>query len=421
MQNSLDNNIIIELLKTKANGRLYKRESTALEFKSDFDWDIRESRIKYLKSIASFANRSGGYMIFGVSDSPRLISGLTKSFMEIDDYQISQFINLYLAPAPDFEREEFMIDGKKIGVIYIHPADRKPIVCIKSYGTIVSDSSIYYRYNSLSCIINSGDLIHLLEEAKQKENDKWMKLFTSVSTVGVHNAGIFDINSGKISTQKGNTYVLDENLLKRLKVLDKYSQQEDGAEAVKIIGEIDKSGTIINRPFAIHDDDIINGFLCNKEINAPVAYLEAMCYQSSGFMPLYYYIKKTGRNPEDILQKIKKVKTKSQAKKKLISRLEDDSNILNQSSSLIMENSTSVRAKRLKYHHQLINREEVAYKNIGEVKRLLEAVCNLKQGTFDNQYVKEIIVDVYNNYYNSNLSSFLRKTICYLDLLENRD
>ncbi|TXD84945.1 ATP-binding protein [Subsaximicrobium wynnwilliamsii] len=421
MQSPLDNDIIVELMKTKANGRLYKRESTALEFKSDFDWDIRESRIKYLKSIASFANRLGGYMIFGVSDSPRLISGITKSFMEIDDYQISQFINLYLSPAPDFEREEFLINGKKIGVMFIHPIDRKPVVCIKSYGNIMSDSSIYYRYNSLSCIINSGDLIHLLEEAKQKENDKWMKLFTSASTVGVHNAGIFDIKSGKISTQKGNSYVLDENLLKRLKVLDKYSQQEDGAEAVRIIGEIDKTGTVINRPFAIHDDDIIIGFLGDKDINAPIEYLEAMCYQSSGFMPIYYYINKTDFNIEDILKKLKKVKTRSQAKKKLIARLEDDSNILNQRKSLIMENSTSVRTKRLRYHNQLINGEEIIYKNTGEVKRLLEAICNLQHGTFNFAYVKNVLIDVYNNYFNTDLSSFIRKTVCYLDLLENKN
>tara|TARA_R110002051_G_scaffold13808_1_gene45553 strand:+ start:14609 stop:15874 length:1266 start_codon:yes stop_codon:yes gene_type:complete len=421
MQSPLDNNLIVELMKTKANGRLYKRESTALEFKSDFDWDIRESRIKYLKSIASFANRSGGYMIFGVSDSPRLISGITKSFMEIDDYQISQFINLYLSPAPDFEREEFVMNGKKIGVMYIHPVDRKPVVCIKSYGNIMSDSSIYYRYNSLSCIINSGDLIHLLEEAKQKENDKWMKLFTSASTVGVHNAGIFDIKSGKISTQKGNSFVLDENLLKRLKVLDKYSQQEDGAEAVRIIGEIDKTGTVINRPFAIHDDDIIIGFLGDKDINAPIEYLEAMCYQSSGFMPIYYYINKTDFNIEDILKKLNKVKTRSQAKKKLIARLEDDSNILNQRESLVMENTTSVRAKRLRYHNQLINEEEIIYKNSGEVKRLLEAICNLQLGTFNFSYVKNVLIDVYNNYFNSDLSSFIRKTVCYLDLLENKN
>lgn len=420
MQNPLDKNIILQLLKTKGNGRLYKRESTLLEFKSDFDWDIRESRIKYLKSIASFANRAGGYMIFGVSDSPRLISGVTKSFMEIDDYQISQFINLYLSPAPNFEREEYIINGKKIGVLFVHPVDRKPVVCIKSYGSIISDSSIYYRYNSLSCIINSGDLIHLLEQAKQKENDKWMKLFTSVSTVGVHNAGIFDIASGKISTQKGNSYVLDENLLKRLKVLDKYSQQEDGAEAVKIIGEIDKSGTVINRPFAIHDDDIIMGFLSNKEINAPVEYLEAMCYQSSGFMPIYYYISKTDFSADDILKTLKKVKTRSQAKKKLVARLEGDSSILNQKNSMVMENTTSVRTKRLRYHNQLINGEEILYKNVGEVKRLLEAICNLKQGTFDFGYVKNILIDVYNNYFNNHLSSFIRKTVCYLDLLENR-
>lgn len=421
MSNPLDKKIINELLKTKPDARLYKRESTTLEFKNDFDWDFRASRIKYLKSIAAFANRIGGYMIFGISDSPRNIVGMKKSFMDIDDSQVSQFINNYLSPSPYFEREEFEIEGKKIGVIYIHPVERKPIVCIKDYEKIISESSIYYRYNSQSCQIKSGDLIHLLEESKQKENEKWMKLFTSVSTVGVHNAGIFDINSGKISTQKGNSYVLDENLLKRLKVLDKYSQQEDGAEAVKIIGEIDKSGTVINRPFAIHDDDIISGFLTNKEINSPLEYIEAMCYQSSGYMPIYFYIKKVGLDKDDVLKKIRKVRTKSQAKKKLILRLEDDSKISSQHENLIIDDSTSVRSKRLRYHGKLINNDELSYQNIGEVKRLLEAICNLKKETFDFIFVKKILLDVYHNYYNSNISSFLRKTICYLDLIENKD
>lgn len=420
MNNPLDKKIINDLLKTRGDNSLYKRESTTLEFKQEFDWDIRSSRIKYLKSIAAFSNRGGGYLIFGVSDSPRKIVGIEKPFMEVDDSQVSQFINNYLSPSPNFEREEFQIVNKKIGIIYVHPAEKKPIVCIKDYEKILSESSIYYRYNSQSCQIKSGDLIHLLEESKQKENDKWMKLFTKVSTVGVHNAGVFDIKSGKISTQKGNSYILDENLLRRLKVLDKYSLQEDGAEAVKIIGEIDKAGTVINRPFAIHDDDIISSFLNNKDINAPLEYLEAMCYQSSGFMPIYYFIDKSQIEVNEVLKRIKKVKTRSQAKTKLISRLEDDSNILNQCEYLKMDNTTSVRAKRLKYHNQLINSEEIDCQNIGEVKRLLEAICNLKKGTFDFIFIKNILHNMYNNYFNSNLSTFLRKTICYIDLIENK-
>ena len=86
-----------------------------------------------------------------------------------------------------------------------------------------------------------------------------------------------------------------------------------------------------------------------------------------------------------------------------------------------MENTTSVRAKRLRYHNQLINEEEIIYKNSGEVKRLLEAICNLQLGTFNFSYVKNVLIDVYNNYFNSDLSSFIRKTVCYLDLLENKN
>src|SRR5690606_31992179 len=152
---------------------------------------------------------------------------------------------------------------------YIHPAERKPIVCIKDYDKIVRDSTIYYRYSGQSCIIKSGDLIHLLNEAKQQETDRWMQFFTKASTIGIHNVGVYDSSSGKISTQKGNSFILDEALLKRMKVLDTYSVQEDGAEAVKIVGEIDKTGAVINRPFAIHDDDIINSFLSNENIITP--------------------------------------------------------------------------------------------------------------------------------------------------------
>lgn len=419
MNNPLEKKIISDLLKTKQNGSLYKRESTTLEFKQDFDWDIRASRVKYIKSIAALSNRSGGYMIFGVSNTPRKILGIKKDFMAIDDAQLSQFINNYLSPSPIFEREEFDIAGRKIGVIYVHPADRKPIVCIKDYNDIMSESLIYYRYNSQSCIIKSGDLIHLLEEAKQKENDKWMKVFTSISQVGVHNAGVFDMKSGKIATQKGNSFVLDEALLNRLKILDKYSQQEDGAEAVKIIGQIDKTGTIINRPFAIHDDDIIKGFLKNEEITFPSEYVEAMCYQSSGFMPIYYYIKKTDDDINEVLKKLRKVKTKSQAKNKLTKRLTDDSKILNQHLTLPIDNTTSVRSKRLKYFNQILNNEDIQFQNIGEVKRFLEAIFHLTKGTFDIPNLKLKLLEVYNSYFDSKLSSFLRKAICYLDIIEN--
>lgn len=281
--------IVKELLRCKPDGSLQKRESHTLEFKQDFDWNTKTSKAGYLKSIAAFANKTGGYLIFGVSDSPRRIVGISDSFSALDDATISQALNQYLSPCPDYERDEFAIHGKKVGVIYVHECSKKPIVSIKDFTEKLLESAIYYRYNSKSSNIKSGDLLHLLREAKENETRRWMELISQASSLGIHNAGIFDVGSGVLATNKGNRFVLDERLLRKLQVLDQYSIQKDGATAVRIVGDIDQTGTIIRRSLSIHDDDIIEGFLMGAEIDAPEEYVNAMCYQSSGHLPIYFY------------------------------------------------------------------------------------------------------------------------------------
>ncbi|PNW27300.1 hypothetical protein [Formosa algae] len=75
MINLLDIKIVKEFLKTKSDGSLYKRESASLEFNEDFNWDVRASRIKYLKSIAALSNRQG-CLVLGFTDSYRKLMSL---------------------------------------------------------------------------------------------------------------------------------------------------------------------------------------------------------------------------------------------------------------------------------------------------------------------------------------------------------
>ena len=216
MNLKLTDNTARDLLKFGEGNRIKSRETHQIEFKQDFDWDDKRTRIKYLKSIAAFANRDGGYMIFGVSDSPRNLIGMTKPFNDIDDADISSFINEYLTPSIIFERREYKGRNKRVGVIYIHPSDKKPIVCAKTYENLLIESTIYYRYNSKSDRIKSGDLIHLIKEAKELESQKWMSLFTKVSTIGVHNVGLYNSKEGKITTQKNNQFVLVSNCINNI-------------------------------------------------------------------------------------------------------------------------------------------------------------------------------------------------------------
>lgn len=53
--------------------RLISRESSWLEFKESFNF---QNLWKYIRSAAAFANAKGGYIIYGVANSPHKLIGL---------------------------------------------------------------------------------------------------------------------------------------------------------------------------------------------------------------------------------------------------------------------------------------------------------------------------------------------------------
>ena len=74
----MDESIVKELLKTKGS-YLYHREGQELEFKEQFNLG---GLADYFRDFAAFANNRGGYLIFGVKNSPRLLTGLRRFSLE---------------------------------------------------------------------------------------------------------------------------------------------------------------------------------------------------------------------------------------------------------------------------------------------------------------------------------------------------
>ena len=70
---------ILELLRTKADGRLFHGEGQELEFKEQFNL---AGLAEYFRDFAAFANNRGGYLIFGVTDIPRRPTGLSEAALE---------------------------------------------------------------------------------------------------------------------------------------------------------------------------------------------------------------------------------------------------------------------------------------------------------------------------------------------------
>jgi predicted HTH transcriptional regulator len=68
----IDEATIVELLRRKGD-YLFHREGQEVEFKEQFNL---AGLADYFRDFAAFANNRGGYLIFGVKDSPRIPEGL---------------------------------------------------------------------------------------------------------------------------------------------------------------------------------------------------------------------------------------------------------------------------------------------------------------------------------------------------------
>jgi predicted HTH transcriptional regulator len=82
----IDDGEIFELLKSKGQ-HLFHREGQTLEFKEQFNL---AGLADYFRDFAAFSNNRGGYLVFGVTDSPRVAAGLSEkslaAFQKIGNY-----------------------------------------------------------------------------------------------------------------------------------------------------------------------------------------------------------------------------------------------------------------------------------------------------------------------------------------------
>lgn len=219
----------------RISNRLVSRESTSLEFKQSFNWG---SKIQYAKTMAAFSNNRGGYIVFGVQNSPRNLIGLTSDkFEEIDEAKVGQYLNSIFSPEIKFEKFSIEVESKHVGILYTYPCEYLPVVSIKNDGDI-KESEIYYRYNATSEKIKYPELIKMIDEIRIKERQIWKNLLEKITRVGPSNAAILDIVKGKIEG-KGGSLLIDKNLISKLKFIREGQFTEKGAPTLKLVGTVE--------------------------------------------------------------------------------------------------------------------------------------------------------------------------------------
>ena len=234
-------------------GYLNRRESSTIEFKEKFS---QANMPKYAKIMASFANNIGGYILFGIKDSPRQIIGINKyKFDNISTDKISEFLIEHLNPEIKWDIDTVLSDGKYIGYMYVYQSTNKPIICSVNAGkNEIKSGEIYFRYRGQSRKIYYAELKKIFDEFREKERQIWMSHIEKIAKIGPSNIALIDLLNGDIHFNKmGETkLIMDKALINDLKDKVKFIEEgkfsETGKEpTLKIIGEIQTANVVIPR------------------------------------------------------------------------------------------------------------------------------------------------------------------------------
>ena len=232
-----------------STGTLKSRESNTVEFKENFNIG---STAKYAKTMAAYANNRGGYIIFGVSDNPRMLQGLSNNaFDNIKQEKLSDTINSMFAPEIVWELGSFEMKNNytgalvKIGWIYAYESERKPVMALRNVESErITSGEVLYRYRGRSERIKYAEMTKIIETRVSKEREGLLKLLEVIKNTDTASLGIVNYADGHFSTPYGVDVTIDKKLVTKVLRKAKYIKEGSfnettGTPVLKVTGNID--------------------------------------------------------------------------------------------------------------------------------------------------------------------------------------
>jgi len=406
--------------------RILTRESSNLEFKESFGW---KSIAKYLKTCASFANAKGGYIVFGIGKQPHNLIGLSghnlKTFEDMDPELLSGNFNDHFSPEIKWDYHLHELKGKIFGLFYVFECNDKPVVCKKEADVILKEGDIYYRYRGRSERIKYSELHSILDLKREKEQRLWMKHIFQIAKIGVKDIGIFDLKTGHVKGTNGS-FIIEESLLSQLSFIKEgeFSERR-GNPTLRLIGNVESiSGTpIISslgkkiiRTKGIRICDIVLAFLNQEKLDEPQEYFKQICYETTAFLPVYFFLKQSNIGLSKALEIIEGIISRSQAKTKLIERLKSkDGQYLGELGfetkaaikkrgfiDLIKSKEISLDIPEDDFHYFF---QAILHLSINEIRENTDYICKILKTWFNKNY----------SIAKSNVVNAFRRAVCWID------
>ena len=223
--------------------RVTARESTDLEFKRDMA--VATFR-KSLKTIAAFANKNGGIIVFGVSDNPRMLVGLNGHIL--DEGQQSEQIASVISPIPTTHFVTLDIHGRAIGVLLVEPLSKPPAIAIKdlsgAQGTdnILRKGTVYTRRRGQTAPITGEEYSQLLLSRDERTRGEIFAYLGRGREIGFDQVVVADPRSDAEEGTEEMTFYLPATAASNMNVIDRGTLvQEGGAPAYKLVGNVQLS------------------------------------------------------------------------------------------------------------------------------------------------------------------------------------
>lgn len=226
--------------------RVTARESTDLEFKRDMA--VSTFR-KSLKTIAAFANKNGGIIVFGVSDNPRMLVGLNGQLM--DEGQQSEQIASVISPIPTTAFATLHIRGREVGVLIVEPLFKPPAIAIKDISgaqgadNILRKGTVYTRRRGQTVPITGEEFSQLLLTRDDRIRNEIFSYLGRGREIGFDQVVVADPRSDTEEGDEGSeemTFYLPATAASNMNVIDRGTLVlEGGAPAYKLVGNVQLS------------------------------------------------------------------------------------------------------------------------------------------------------------------------------------
>ena len=168
---------------------------------------------------------------------------------------------------------------------------------------------------------------------------------------------------------------------------------------------------------AINADEIIKSFIEQERVNNPMEFVKQICYQTTGNMPVYYYLSLANKTNDDALAFIDNIPVHSQPKDILKKR------ITNAETKFLRSAMTNTESSRKKQSYaQAFAAENVIIPiTVDDLKYCLIAIKGLTKDviTAHKDYILNIFYEIYTNYFNnerfSPIKAEFRYALCWMD------